>query len=64
MLRDAARWPKIAAAYRRAMQRCVNKRISDDLPTEWKSGDEMYDWWINGGTKGEENEDQGRLFFE
>ncbi len=64
MLRDARRWPKFAEAYKRSMQRCVDKRIKDVLPTEWRTGQEMWDWWINGGTKEEENEDQGRLFFE
>ena len=64
MARDAARWPKIADAYKRAMQRCVDRRIVDGLPTTWKSGQEMYDWWINGGAKEEDNEDQGRFFFE
>lgn len=64
MLSDAARWPKIADAYKRSMQRCVDKRIADGLPTEWRTGQEMWDWWINGGSKEEENEDQGRFFFE
>lgn len=43
---DAERWPKIAAAYKRAMQKCVEKRIADGLKTEWTTGQEMYDWWI------------------
>lgn len=55
MARDAARWPKIAEAYKRAFQRCVDKRIADGMVTDWKSGDEMYDWWIRGGAKDEED---------
>jgi len=64
MLRDAARWPKIADAYKRAFQRCVDKRIADGLPTEWRTGQEMFDWWINGGPGEKEDPDQMRFFFE
>jgi hypothetical protein len=62
MARDAARWPKIAEAYKRAFDRCVAERISDGMPTDWKSGQEMYDWWIRGCAK--EEEDPNPWLFE
>lgn len=46
MERDARRWPKYAEAYKRAFQRCIDKRIKDGLKTEWKTGQQMYNWWL------------------
>ncbi len=54
--RDAKRWPKIAEAYRRACRRAY----SPDINRSWKSGDDMYEWWISG--KGSGNEDQTVMF--
>lgn len=45
--RDFERWPHFERAYRTAMRRCVEKRISDGLPTKWSSGDEMFEWWMS-----------------
>jgi phosphoadenosine phosphosulfate reductase len=63
MLRDAARWPKIADAYRRAIRRSLNKAIDDGLERgQWRrDSDDMYDWWLSDTrhTVGDENE---RLF--
>ena len=44
MKRDANRWPKIADAYKRACVRAYDPAIS----TTWKSGEDMYNWWISG----------------
>jgi len=55
MKRDMARWPKIAEAYKRAFGRCVDKRIADGFPTDWRTGQEMFDWWIRGCAKEEED---------
>ena len=44
---DAVRWPQYARAYKRAMDKMVAKRIADGLPTEWKDGQDAYDWWMN-----------------
>lgn len=44
MKEQAARWPKIAEAYKRACIRAYDRKINPD----WKSGEEMYDWWISG----------------
>jgi phosphoadenosine phosphosulfate reductase len=46
MRADALRWPRIAAAYKRAMQRCLDRRLRDGLKTTWTTGDEMFNWWI------------------
>lgn len=65
MKRDMARWPKIAEAYKRAFQRCVEERERMGLTTEsggWGSGQEMFDWWIRGCAK--EEEDPNPWLFE
>lgn len=48
MARDARRWPKIAAMYKLACNRAFEKAVADDLERSrnWRSGDEMYEWWI------------------
>lgn len=46
MQADAERWPKIAAAYRRAIVRGFNERPPRD--GGFTSGDQMYAWWIDG----------------
>jgi phosphoadenosine phosphosulfate reductase len=65
MLRDMKRWPKIAEAYKRAFQRCVEKRASLGLTTEsreWGTGEDMWNWWIRGGGKEEEDDSTPWLF--
>jgi phosphoadenosine phosphosulfate reductase len=64
MKRDMARYPKIAEAYKRAFQRCVEERERMGLTTsgEWGSGQEMFDWWIRGCAK--EEEDPNPWLFE
>lgn len=49
MLRDAARWPKIANAYKRAFELTILKREEEGLSCHrnWVDGKSMYDWWIN-----------------
>jgi len=56
MLRDAERWPKIKAAYIRAFDRCVTKRLEDGLEIKYKNSLEMYKWWV--GKKIQRNEKQ------
>lgn len=50
MERDAARWPKIAEAYKRAGIKAFDEKINPD----WKSSEAMYDWWISGQSMGKE----------
>ena len=44
--RDMARWPKLAASYRRACQRAWQRRNERGDTMQWQSGDEMFDWWL------------------
>lgn len=46
MERDALRWPKIAAAYERAMCRAYDARITAGMPTDFADGHEMFAWWM------------------
>lgn len=46
--RDLDRFPAIAEYYRRACRKSfeVNKMVLKKGKQEWKSGDDMFDWWI------------------
>jgi phosphoadenosine phosphosulfate reductase len=47
--RQFERWPGIARAYVAAMQKAVNRRIAKgkkQVETSWKTGQEMFDWWM------------------
>jgi hypothetical protein len=47
MQKQAARWPKFAAMYRRACNHAYQARLDAGRESKgWKSGDDMYDWWI------------------
>jgi phosphoadenosine phosphosulfate reductase len=59
---DAKRWPKFASAYIRAFQRMIEKRVKDGLETKWKTGQEVYDWWMNEPKRTKIDESQGVLF--
>jgi len=59
---DAERWPKYARAYRCAFQKMVDKRIADGLRTDWRTGDEVYDWWMSDPKH--KHEDEGCSLFE
>lgn len=61
MRRDAARWPKYAAAYKRAICRAYDARKAAGKKCTWESGEAMYNWWI-GNTHSEGSECQGLLF--
>ena len=45
------RYPKFKAAYIRAFEKMIAERNKRGLPTEWKTGEEVMDWWLNGGIK-------------
>lgn len=51
MRRDMKRWPRISESYRQACIRAYNKAKADGLWQEerrknWRSGDDMFRWWI------------------
>jgi phosphoadenosine phosphosulfate reductase len=41
------RWPYMERLYIKAFQNMVDSRIKDGLPTEWKTGQEVMDWWLS-----------------
>lgn len=45
---DAQRWPKIAEAYKRACQRAYDPEMNH---TDWKDGNDMYEWWLSGKSR-------------
>lgn len=46
--RDFERWPKYREAYVRSFGKMVAERIRRGLPTEWESGEDVFDWWMEG----------------
>ena len=52
------RYPKFKAAYIRAFEKMIAERNKRGIPTEWKTGDEVMDWWIGRSTKEKQIEGQ------
>ena len=48
MLKDFKRWPKYYDSYIRAFERMLIEREKKGLETQWKSGQEVMNWWIHG----------------
>lgn len=44
--KEFERWPKFKRNYISAMERTLQIRLEKGLDTEWKSGQEMFDWWM------------------
>ncbi|MBU2703668.1 phosphoadenosine phosphosulfate reductase [Sporomusaceae bacterium BoRhaA] len=60
---ELKRWPKIADAYKRACVKAFNKAVADGLvQRNWKSGEDMYEWWIAGKSSVKQNPDQTVIF--
>lgn len=64
MIRDAEHWPKFKAQYIRTFQRMVNKRIADGLKTQWRTGQDVWDWWVAHKEKGKEEDEAQLTIFE
>lgn len=47
VLKEFKRYPKFKKLYINSFQKMINKRIKDGLKTEWKTGQEVFDWWVN-----------------
>lgn len=45
MIKDFDRWPKYKKIYIRAFDRMLEARKEKGLQTEWKTGQEVFDWW-------------------
>jgi phosphoadenosine phosphosulfate reductase len=61
MEKEAARWPKIAQAYKRAFARRLAYSQEHGLSQRWDTVDELYDWWM-AGIKSKQGSDQTVLF--
>lgn len=46
MKKEFARWPKYKQLYIHAFDRMLQRRKERDLPTVWKSGEEVMKWWL------------------
>lgn len=53
---ELERYPKFKAAYLRAFERMLKERKEKGLETQWKTAQDVYDWWI-GKSRIEEVED-------
>jgi phosphoadenosine phosphosulfate reductase len=64
MKEDAERYPKIANMYRWACNKAYEKSLKEqpDKERSWKSGDDMYDWWISGKGPKKNDPDQTVIF--
>jgi len=44
--RDWLRWPGLTKAYIKCFNEVIAIRNAEGLPTTWKTGEEMFRWWI------------------
>lgn len=51
--RDIDRWPRIAAQYLRTFDKVIAIRDAEGKPTKFKTGRELFDWWIRRNTHGQ-----------
>lgn len=63
MARDAARWPKIAAGYKRAIAKGYHKR-THEWRVPYKDADEVYNWWMGENAADFEPESCDGFLFE
>lgn len=61
MKKDAERWPKIADAYKRAIERSWYKHKLWERGSRWKEFDDLWRWWFENNQK-TDDDDQGELF--
>lgn len=59
-LAEFARWPGFKRAYILAFEKMIAKNKADGKVQEWKTGQEVFDWWIANSVKGDP--DQTSLF--
>lgn len=50
-IKEFERYPKYKEQYIRTFDRMLENRRKSGLPTKWKNGEEVMDWWLNGGKK-------------
>jgi len=60
--RDAERYPRMAKAFVRIMQKLIDLRREAGNPFKnWETGQEMFDWWMNIPNHGAKKEDERQL---
>lgn len=45
-LREFAEYPKYKDLYIMAFQKMIDKRVADGKPTKWKTGQDVFNWWL------------------
>jgi phosphoadenosine phosphosulfate reductase len=58
-LREFKDFPKYKELYIKTFDRMLKRRIEREKPTLWKSGEEVFSWWMSG--KGDLNKADGQL---
>ena len=51
---ELERYPKILNSYVRAFDRMLVERQRRGLDSKWKTGEEVMDWWMHGGSDSDE----------
>jgi phosphoadenosine phosphosulfate reductase len=59
---DALRWPQYKKAYLRAFEKMLIARRENGLETEWQTGEEVWEWWVNNDR--EKDDPDQMSFFE
>ena len=63
MKAEFARYPKYRDAYIRAFEKMIVKRRDNGKPyTQWKTGEEVMQWWLWEGTRSKVDKDQMSLW--
>lgn len=60
--RDMARWPKFVKAYVNTFDKLIRVRAERGKTTTFKTGQEMFDWWIDRRKRTRHHKDQLTLF--
>lgn len=59
---EAERWPKMKQSFIRAFVKLYEKNKGRPSYARWKSGEEMFSWWISKNSQGKGNPDQTVMF--
>ena len=64
--KEARRWPKYAFVYKKMCERAFERKksLGHKMPTQWRSGEDMYEWWLSGKAPERPNVDQTVFFFD
>lgn len=56
MVKEFSRYPKYKKIYIKTFQRMIDKRVYDGFETDWKTGEEVFNWWVYGDDKAKERQ--------